>query len=593
MSLKWNLNKLLESFNSKEFKEAYSKAEEGSAVLTELAKKNFKDTSNAKEKIEQTLRLMLEYMEPLYKIFAYSTLTFSVNSKNEKAVQILGQMRKIDSSYTKPTILFEKWLCKIDNLNEVIALSPFLTENKFYLNEIVNNAQYLLDDKIETLISSMQNTGSKAWTTLQNKVSSSILVDIEVDGELKKMPLSAVRNMAYSPDKELRKRSYHAELNSYKVYEEASASALNAIKGEVLTLSELRGFDSPLAETLHNSKMDKTTLDTMLSAIEEFLPVFHKYFERKAKIFGHKKRLPFYDMFAPLPVGSSTFTYDETKEFITTNFRKSSNELADYAQRAFDKNWIDVEPREGKSGGAFCYNLPIIKESRIMMNFDGSLKNVTTLAHELGHGYHGYNLKDENLFNTSYPMPLAETASTFCETIVQNAAIESADAETALSLLEASIQGYAQIIVDIYSRFLFESELFETRKNHELSVNELKDLIIKSQKTAYGNAVDHNFLHPYMWMNKPHYYSAGRNFYNFPYAFGLLFAKGLYAEYLTRGKSFIKEYDALLNATGKNNITDVAKITWGLFFWRISCNSFYNTSSHPCDSRQLSYTYPF
>ncbi|MGV8146618.1 MAG: M3 family oligoendopeptidase [Alkaliphilus sp.] len=560
MSLNWSLNELFTSFESKEFKEAYAKSEEGSKVLTKWASENFGSTDNAKVKIEQGLKLTLEYMNPLYRIFAYCSLTFSVDTGNEKAVQILGQMRKIDTSYTKPRIMFEKWLTTVEHLDEIIKSSPFLTEHEFYLKEIISNSQYLLDDKTEMLISKLRNTGSKAWTTLQNKVSSSILVDIEINGEMKKIPLSAVRNMAYSPDKNLRKRAYDAELKSYKIYEEASAAALNAIKGEVITLSELRGFDSPLAETLHNSKMDKTTLDTMLSAMEDFLPVFHKYFERKAKIFGHKNGLPFYDMFAPLPAGSSTFTYDEAKEFITTNFRKFSNELADYAQVAFNKDWIDVEPREGKRGGAFCYNLPIIKESRIMMNFDGNLKNVTTLAHELGHGYHGLNLKDESLFNTSYPMPLAETASTFCETIVQKAAIESADDETALSLLEASIQGYAQIIVDIYARFLFESELFETRKDHELSVTELKDVITKSQKSAYGDAVDHDFLHPYMWMNKSHYYSATRNFYNFPYSFGLLFAKGLYAEYLARGESFIKEYDVLLNATGKNNITDVAKM---------------------------------
>jgi len=462
MSLKWSLDELFTSFESNEFKDAYEKSERGSFELTKFSKENFNNTDNAKEKIEKCLKLTLEYMTPLDRIFAYCSLTFSVDTKNEKAVQVLGQMRKIDSAYTKPTILFEKWLCKIENLDEIIASSVFLTDNKFYLNEIINSAQYLLDDQTEMLISNLRNTGSNAWRTLQSKLSSSILVDIEIDGETKKLPLSTVRNMAYSPDKELRKRAYHAELESYKIYEEASAAALNSIKGEVLTLSELRGFDSPLAETLHKSKMDKETLDTMLSAMEDFLPVFHKYFKRKAKIFGHKNGLPFYDMFAPLPVGSSSYTYDETKEFITTNFREFSSELADYAQNAFDKNWIDVKPREGKRGGAFCYNLPMIKESRIMLNFDGSLKNVTTVAHELGHGYHGYNLKDENSFNTSYPMPLAETASTFCETIVQKAAIKSADDSAALSLLEGSIQGYGQIIVDIYARFLFESELFET-----------------------------------------------------------------------------------------------------------------------------------
>lgn len=195
-----------------------------------------------------------------------------------------------------------------------------------------------------------------------------------------------------------------------------------------------------------------------------------------------------------------------------------------------------------------------------MANFDGSFSNMTTLAHELGHGYHGSNLVDESILNSRYPMPIAETASIFCETIIMNAALKEADDEEAFGILETSISDAGQVIVDIYSRFLFEEEVFARRKDHPLSVNEFKEIMIEAQKKAYGDGLDHGVLHPYMWINKTHYYSAGRNFYNFPYAFGLLFSKGLYAEYLKRGDSFVEEYDQLLNATGKNDIKDVAKL---------------------------------
>jgi len=242
------------------------------------------------------------------------------------------------------------------------------------------------------------------------------------------------------------------------------------------------------------------------------------------------------------------------------NFRTFSDKLADYAAHAFDNRWIDAEPREGKRGGAFCENLHTIGESRILANFDGSFSNMTALAHELGHGYHGACLIKEEFLNSNYPMPIAETASIFCETIVKEAALESASDEEAFSILENDISDSAQVIVDIMSRFIFESEVFRRREEGSLSVNELKEIMIDAQKQSYGNGLDHDFLHPYMWLCKPHYYSADYNFYNFPYAFGLLFSKGLYAEYMKRGKEFVPDYDRMLSMTGKLDIVDVAKV---------------------------------
>ena len=398
----------------------------------------------------------------------------------------------------------------------------------------------------------------------------------EIDGEVKNLPLPVVRNMAYSADKNLRKKAYEAELKAYEKIEETSAACLNGIKGEVITLCELRGYKSPLEETLIKSRMDEDILNAMFTAIKESLPAFHKYFRKKAELLGHKNGLPFYDLFAPIGSMNRTFTYEEAREYIVNNFRTFSHKLAAFADRAFENKWIDAEPREGKRGGAFCSNLHPIKESRIMANFDGSFSNVITLAHELGHGYHGLCLTEESILNSKYPMPLAETASIFCETIVVNAALEEASEEEKLSILEASLQDAGQVIVDIYSRFLFEDEVFERRKDHSLTVKELKDMMLEAQKKAYGNGLDHAYLHPYMWVNKSHYYSAERNYYNFPYAFGQLFSKGLYVKYLENKEAFVKKYDEFLRETGKNNINDVAKImdidVYSVDFYRSSLN---------------------
>jgi pepF/M3 family oligoendopeptidase len=308
--------------------------------------------------------------------------------------------------------------------------------------------------------------------------------------------------------------------------------------------------------------------------MRESLPDFHGYFRKKAELMGYSNGLPFYEMFAPMGNMNMQFSYKEARDFIVANFKTFSNSLSSYAANAFDSRWIDAEPREGKRGGAFCENIHSIGESRILANFDGSFNSMITLAHELGHGYHGACLMKEEYLNSDYPMPIAETASIFCETIVKEAALKAANEEETFTILESSISDSAQVIVDIYSRFLFESELFKSRESGSLSVKELKEIMLNAQKEAYGNGLDHNFLHPYMWLCKPHYYSADYNFYNFPYAFGLLFSKGVYAEYLKQGGEFAGKYDKLLSVTGKMNISDVAKVmnidVHKVDFWRSS-----------------------
>src|SRR6056297_11151 len=422
------------------------------------------------------------------------------------------------------------------------------------------DARYLLDEKEEFIIAKMKNNGSTAWSNLQGKLTSNLLVEIELDGEKKKLPLPVVRNMYDNEDQEKRIKAYNAELNAYDKIEQSSASALNSIKGESLTVTELKGYDSILEKTLIQSRLEKETLDTMMETIKEYLPEFEKFFQKKAEILGHENGLPFYDLFAPLEGFSKKFDYDEAKDFIVKNFIEFSEELSKFAKNAFENNWIDAKPREGKRGGAFCSNIHPIGESRILANFNGEFSNVKTLAHELGHGYHGSILKDESILNSGYPMPLAETASIFCETIVMEAMLEKSEKKEKRALLEKQLTNYGQIIVDIYSRFLFESKVFERRENEILSSDELKNIMLDAQKNAYGDGLDENNLHPYMWVNKPHYYIPGLHYYNFPYAFGLLFAKGVYAVYKEKGDDFIPEYKKLLRATGQNKVAEVANL---------------------------------
>lgn len=555
----WNLEALYKGFDSPEFIKDLDSIDRLMDKYSKWINDSNQGTFDQTILIETFLNYLIEDTICLRRLHAFGHLNFAVDSRSEQALSLVSKIQGKQSELTEPMVVFKMLLKKVD-LDELCKSSELINTHRFFLEESLHSTDYLLSLNEEILVSKMKLTGSSAWETLQSKVSSQLTGTVEIDGKTEIWPIMKIRNLAFSKDPEMRRLGYESELMAYRKHEEISAAALNGIKGEVLTVGKLRGFDSPLDETLFNSRMNREILSTMIETMEDYLPEFRRYVLLKAKLIGHQGPMPFYDLFAPVSDLDQEFTIDEAKAFIIKYFGDFSEDLSNFARKSFEKNWIDFEPREGKVGGAFCSNIPSIKESRILANFTGKLKNVLTLAHELGHGYHGDRIMSESILNTTYPMPLAETASIFCETIVRNAVLKDANEDLSLSILENNLQSATGVVVDILSRFYFESEVFETRKDHPLSVSELNSLMLNSQKKAYGECLDPEYLHKYMWLNKTHYYYASRNFYNFPYAFGLLFARGLYAIYLEKGESFIPEYDALLKATGKMNITDVCKL---------------------------------
>ncbi|MBS4955910.1 M3 family oligoendopeptidase [Clostridium sp.] len=559
MNLNWSLKELYPSFESEEFKIDMDKLTSKINEVNEWANETIKDNNDILVKLEEYIKRYSKLTELISKIGAFIQLSISVNTKDTEALRYSDIFEKKLTHIVEASTKIERYISNIDNIECIIEKSELLKAHEYILKSIVEQSKYLLSDKEESIIANMKNTGSNAWSKLKDNLISSLMVEIKENDEVKEYPLTVVLNMAEAKSEKVRKKAYEAEIASYKKVEEGVAAALNGIKGEVLTVCDFRGYKSPLEKTLLDSRMDEESLNAMLDAMKESLPVFRKYLRRKAEMLGHKNGLPFYDLYAPVSNADMKFTYDEGAKFVVKNFRTFSDNLGDFAQKAIDNNWIDVEPREGKVGGAFCAGLHFIGESRILLNYGGSFGDVVTMAHELGHGFHGECLKNETILNSDYPMPIAETASTFCETIIKKAAIKEADKDEALAILEAEICDCTQVIVDIYSRFLFEKSVFEARKESALTVEQIKELMLKAQREAYGDGLDSEYLHPYMWAWKPHYYDADYNYYNFPYAFGLLFAKGLYAEYLNKGDSFTSEYERLLSITGKNKIADITK----------------------------------
>ena len=559
MSLNWSLKELYPSFNSKEFKEDIDRLTNKINEINVWAEEAIKNNENLLDKLEEYIKKYSKLNDLINKIGAFIQLSISVNTKNTEALKYSDIFEKKLTNIVEASTKLERYISNIEDIDSIIESSELLKAHEFVLKSVKEQSKYLLSDREENIIANMKNTGSNAWSKLKDNLISSLMVEVEENDEIKEYPLTVVLNMAEDKSQEVRKRAYEAEIASYKKVEEGVAAALNGIKGEVITICDFRGYKSPLEKTLLDSRMDEESLNAMLDAMKESLPVFRKYLRRKAEMLGHKNGLPFYDLYAPVSNADMKFTYEEGSKFVVKNFRTFSDNLANFAQKAIDNSWIDVEPREGKVGGAFCAGLHFIGESRVLLNYGGSFGDVVTMAHELGHGFHGECLKNEATLNSEYPMPIAETASTFCETIIKKAAIKEANEEEALAILEAEICDCTQVIVDIYSRFLFEKSVFEARKESALSVEQIKALMLEAQRESYGDGLDPEYLHPYMWAWKPHYYDADYNYYNFPYAFGLLFAKGLYAEYMKKGEDFTSEYEKLLSITGKKKIADVTK----------------------------------
>lgn len=559
MDLNWSLKELYDSFSGEAFQGDLVKLDEYIVEMNKLSDEITKDHEEEQRKLEAYIALSEKLGLAFERLGVFAGLTVSVNSKDEEGNKYSDIIDQKQSHLAEAETKISKWISEIKDIDGIIDGSSTLQPFRFFLKEIVEHSKHLLSEKEEVLLAKMKNTGSTAWVNYKNLLIANHKVELEVEGKKEELPLTVVLNMAYEKDAHLRKSAYLAEIESYKKIEDGVAAALNAIKGEVITVAKARGYESPLAMTLEESRMSKATLDAMLSAMKDSLPIFRKYLRRKAEMLGYNNGLPFYELYAPVIEKDMKYTYEEGKAFVEKQFRSFDESLGDYARRAMDHKWIDVLPKEGKVGGAFCCGIRSIGESRILLNYGDSLGDTITMAHELGHGFHGECLKEESILNTSYPMPLAETASTFCETIVKKAAIKEGSKEEAFAILETEISDCTQVIVDIYSRYLFETSVFKERQDSPLTVERIKELMTQAQKEAYGEGLDPEYLHPYMWTWKSHYYYADSNFYNFPYAFGLLFAKGLYAEYLKRGKGFVEEYKKLLAVTGKLKIEDVTR----------------------------------
>lgn len=548
----WNLNPIYTGFDDPRFEEDLQALRRTVRDLEELTQHL---TGDSAALLKRGLTLQEHLQELAEKLLCYAELRQAACTTDAEAGSKIGKIMGVYSDSAAPVAAFEGWLAAIPDLDSLIASDPLFEEYRFILERKKLGSLHLLPGIGEKVMAKLKISGSNAWAELQQYLTSTVKVTYR--GE--EINLSAVRNLAYSAEAEVRKDAYEAELACYSAIEDSVAYALNSLKLETLNECELRGYESPLARTLEQSNMEKKTLDAMFAAIDQKLPMFRRYLKAKAHALGHENGLPWYDLFAPMGKSSTRFTTQDARDYLVELFSHFDDELSDMVARAFDEEWIDFYPRSGKAGGAFCSGVSCIGQSRILTNFDGTLGDVVTLAHELGHAFHNQCIADHRPLNHDYSMPVAETASTFNECVVMNHAIaQAADDAEKLNLIESQLQDVTQIIVDIYSRYRFEDAVLRRRKEEFMGAAELCRIMLQAQADSYGDGLDSALRHPYMWLCKSHYY--GSTFYNFPYAFGGLFARGLYAKYAQEGASFVPIYKKLLHTTTVATAEDAAKV---------------------------------
>ncbi len=497
----------------------------------------------------------------------YLSLRVSTDAYDEAAQAALSARRAVGARTGAAWARFKAWLRTVD-LDAAAARFDLVAAHRYPLERFRQEAERMLGYEAEALAAALDSSGGSAWARLYNDLTSrerirAAVLPEEVSGASpeREYGVPELHNLQADPREDVRRRAYRAELELLGRNQLAFAAAMNGIKGQVGTLAARRGWGGPLEYSLFQHGITRASLDAMHEACEERFEDLRGYLRAKAALLG-KERLAWYDLQAPLPQAEPpSYTWDEAKALVLERFAGYSPELAAFARRAFESGWVDVPPRRGKRSGAFCSGVPVRDESRVMLNFGGNLSDVFTLAHELGHAYHNdcrFRF-GRTVLQASTPMTLAETASIFCETLLFDGLMAGAGEAERLAVLEQSLQHSVQLLLDIHTRFLFEAEVFERRRQRELSAEEMSEAMERAQARVFGDAVAAGERHPLMWAHKPHYYSSARSFYNYPYTFGWLFSLGLYARYRVERDAFRRRYDELLSSTGMAPAGDLAR----------------------------------
>ncbi|WP_083496233.1 M3 family oligoendopeptidase [Alicyclobacillus hesperidum] len=478
--------------------------------------------------------------------------------RDADAKWLLGRLQNMRATFTSALTSFNELLTSLNDsaFSELLA-QPQISDLAFALQERVRRAKEQLPAPEEKLIAKLSVDGYSAWGELYDTIVGRMHADIEIDGQHEQVSMGQLANRIASAQASDREKLFAIWEKAWAGEADLCADALNHLAGYRLAVYEARGWTSVLREPLEINRMSEHTLHAMWSVIEQNKRAMVRFLEAKANLLGVKK-LRWEDVDAPLyDAASHKVSYDEARAFIVRHFARFSEDMARFADSCFENRWIESEDRPGKRPGGFCTSFPVSQQTRIFVTFSGTPGNVATLAHELGHAYHQHVMRGLPQLLSNYAMNVAETASTFAEAIVSDAAIREAESDTEkLALLDEKIGRAVAMLMNIHARFLFETRFYEERRKGFVKADRLNELMVAAQREAYQDALAS--YHPHFWASKLHFYITGTPFYNFPYTFGFLFSSGIYAQALREGPAFAKKYVALLRDTGRMRVEELA-----------------------------------
>ena len=585
---RWSVADVHQSFDARSFTDAMESAGAGVTRLEALFEEhNVRAITprpvqpadgEAADSVISTFNNVVEAQEILG---AYIYATVSTDSRNERAQGLLSEMETLDARVSPLLARLADWVAALGT-EQLATVSTEARDHLGPLERLQARAEHQMSEVEEGLYSELGTTGSSAWGRLQGDLTSQLSTEVHLPTGTKTMPMAAVRGLSTDSDLNVRKAAYEAEMRAWPTIAVACAAAMNSIKGEANVVNRRRKWKQPLDASLYSNNVSLETFNAMQSAVHASLPDFRRWMRVKAKLVGDTNGLSWWNLSAPLSISPGPISWDQGISLVKGAFASYSDRLSHLVDRSISEQWLDAEPREGKVGGAFCMSF-VDDRSLVLLNWSGSVDSAQVTAHELGHAYHNTQLAHRTALQKRLPMALAETASIFCETLVVEEGLSRLQGDDRLALLDVDLIGANQVVVDIHSRFLFETEVFARRQKRTLGVSELNEIMLSAQRDAYGDGLDQTTAHPHMWVLKPHYY--GSHFYNWPYTYGLLFGLGLYAQYQLDPEKFRDGYDDVLSRAGM----DTAEQLGQAFGIDVTSESFWTASLDVLRARMRNY----
>lgn len=487
----------------------------------------------------------------------YFECMLAQNTSDQQALQLYAESKTLRAACDSLNDEICQFLAQLDEpAMRAFCKSPKLEAISFHLYEKRDLVREKLPITQERLINQLSIDGFHGWNDIYETFMGQLRIFSPLDAKAS-FSVGQVTNFLLDPVRSIRQDWFAKWEETWLAYENLAAQMINHLAGYKLSLCQARKHSSILQDPLQYNRMQESTLWAMWNTIDCHKEMLIKYLQQKAKNLKID-RLAWYDIEAPLPSAlSPKISYQEAAETIIEDFSTFSDSMGTFARQAFEEKWIEAEDRAGKRPGGFCVPFLHAKETRIFMTYGGTMNNLLTLAHELGHAYHSYEVRDLPIFSQQYPMNVAETASTLAEMLVLDSWMNrSSDPTIQLSILDNKLQRAVMFLMNIHARFLFELEFYQAREKGFVIANHLNSLMENAQKKAFCNALSE--WHPHFWVAKQHFFITEVSFYNFPYTFGYLFSQGIYAR-LKHDPQRERVYANLLQDTGRMPVEDLAQ----------------------------------